>query len=124
MIAAFQMLVLTGALGIVAAWMLARPVKSLWLRVTPACMHAIAGTYSLFLLWRGQNEPVRGASFGVAQFGLMAFWLIAAAVMIAMGMLVFRSVGRRPPILLAGLHATLAMGGVLMLAAYVAFPGP
>ncbi|ABI61686.1 Hypothetical protein GbCGDNIH1_0788 [Granulibacter bethesdensis CGDNIH1] len=124
MIAAFQMLVLTGALGVVAAWMLARPASSVVLRALPAFMHAIAGMCSLFLLWRGQNEPVRGAAFGVAQFGSMAFGLIATAFMIAMGMLVCRWVGRRPPILLVGLHATLAMGGVLMLAAYVAFPGP
>ncbi len=83
-----------------------------------AALHALIGLGGLALLVPALRGPPRGAAQGTASFGAIAAALIALAVVMAGGMLA-RRLKRRPPGVLLGLHATLAVTGVVMLAAYV-----
>jgi hypothetical protein len=77
---------------------------------------AIGGLFCLALALRG---PLRGVEQGTASFGIIAVTLIGSAALIGVGSLVTHLLKRRLPGILIGVHATLAVGGFAILAAYV-----
>jgi hypothetical protein len=84
-----------------------------------AAMHvvfALAGLGSLLLALRG---PPRGLEQGTGSFGTIAAVLIALAALAGGRLLAARIAKRRPVEILVGAHATLAIGGFVILAVYV-----
>jgi len=77
---------------------------------------AIAGLGCLLLALRG---PPRGLATGTASFGLMAAVLIALAALVGGGLLATHLLKRRLPGIVIGIHATLAVSGFVILAAYL-----
>jgi hypothetical protein len=77
---------------------------------------AIAGLGMLALALRG---PPRGVEQGVGSFGVIAASLIALAALIGLTQLVARLRQRQLPGALIGAHATLAVGGFVVLLVYV-----
>jgi hypothetical protein len=55
---------------------------------------------------------------GVGGFGRIAAVLLAAALLAGSAVLIARLARRRVPVLVIGLHATIAVSGVVILAAY------
>ena len=74
---------------------------------------ALGGLGCLALALRG---PVRGLDQGTASFGTMAAALLALAALVG---LAARLRGRRLSGMLIGIHATFAVGGFIILLAYV-----
>ena len=77
---------------------------------------AIGGLGCLVLALRG---PPRGLDQGTGSFGIIAAALIVMAALVGGWMLAARIVKRRPAGILIGIHATLAVGGFVILTAYV-----
>jgi hypothetical protein len=77
---------------------------------------AIAGLASLLLALRG---PPRGLDQGTGSFGTIAATLLALAALAGIGLVAARLRRRRLPGILIGVHATLAVSGFVILAAYV-----
>jgi hypothetical protein len=95
-----------------------RRTRLLWL-LGP--LHGLTGASGLALLLVALRGPVRGAAYGAAGFGPMAAVLLGLAVIT--GLLVLRVRQRRgDPMLAIGLHATLAIFGLVLLAAYASVP--
>jgi hypothetical protein len=76
---------------------------------------ALAGLGCLLLALRG---PPRGLDQGTGSFGTIAATLIVLAALFGGGVLAARIRKRRSGILV-GIHATLAVGGFVILAVYV-----
>jgi hypothetical protein len=77
---------------------------------------AIAGLALLALALRG---PPRGIAQGTGSFGTIAAALIGMAALVGLTQLAARLRNRRLPGMLIGIHATLAVGGFVVLLAYV-----
>jgi hypothetical protein len=110
----------TAALGLVLVVLHATGRTALIRWVGP--MHGLAGLSGLVLLLLALRGPVRGAAYGVAGFGGVAAALLGLAI--ATGLVVLTVRRRRgDPMLAIGLHATLAIFGLVLLAAYASIPG-
>ncbi len=85
----------------------------------PGAAHGALGLTGLLLLLAGMGGPPRGVASGAAGFGVIAAWMIGLGF--ALGALLFVCrLRRRPPAsVVIGVHATLAVGGIVMLAAYL-----
>lgn len=117
-------LVLSGAvgLGIVAAVGLSMK-RGRWSGMATGLAHGTFGLAGLALLVAALAEgPVRGTGQGMAGFGTDATYVLGVALLFGLVMAAGELRGRRPPVLLAGLHATIAILGFLMLVAYVSAP--
>ena len=77
---------------------------------------AIGGLAILTLALRG---PPRGVEQGTGSFGIIAAALIATAALAGLAQFALRLRGRRLPGTLIGAHATLAIGGFVVLLVYV-----
>jgi len=77
---------------------------------------AISGLICLALALRG---PPRGLDQGVASFGIIATLLITLAALIGVALLAKRIFKTRIAGIMIGIHATLAVSGFVILAAYV-----
>lgn len=77
---------------------------------------AIGGLTCLALALRG---PPRGLDHGVASFGITAALVITLAALIGVALLATRILKTRTSEIVIGIHATLAVGGFVILAAYV-----
>jgi hypothetical protein len=77
---------------------------------------AIGGLSCLALALRG---PPRGLDQGTASFGMISMTLIALAALVGLGLLSAHILKRRVPGIMIGIHATLAVSGFVVLAAYV-----
>ncbi len=77
---------------------------------------AIGGLGCLVLALRG---PPRGLDQGTASFGMISATLIALAAVAGCGLLAAHLLKRRVSGTLVGVHATLAVSGFVVLAAYV-----
>ena len=88
-------------------------------------LHALMATAGFGLLLRGLAGPPRGMAMGVAGFGRVAAVFLVLALLSGLLPLSARLRRRRMrlPTLVLGLHATLAIGGVVILAAYYALVG-
>ena len=77
---------------------------------------AIGGLGCLALALRG---PPRGLDQGAASFGIIATVLITVAALFGVALLATRVFKRRVAGIMIGIHATLAVSGFVILAAYV-----
>ena len=84
-----------------------------------AALHGLVAIGGLFCLALALRGPLRGVEQGTASFGIIAVTLIVSAALIGVGSLVAHLFKRRLPGILIGIHATLAVGGFAILAAYV-----
>ena len=84
-----------------------------------AILHGLLGIGGLISLALALQGPPRGLDQGISSFGLISATLIALAALIGGGMALLRLLGRRLPGGLIGVHATLAVSGFVILAAYV-----
>ena len=84
-----------------------------------AALHGLVAIGGLFCLALALRGPLRGVEQGTASFGIIAVTLIGSAALIGVGSLVTHLLKRRLPGILIGVHATLAVGGFAILAAYV-----
>jgi hypothetical protein len=84
-----------------------------------AAAHGLVGVGGLLCLVLALRGPPRGLDQGVASFGAIGATLIALAALAGGGILVtHRRKGRRAGGLI-GVHATLAVSGFVVLAAYL-----
>ena len=85
----------------------------------PKAAHGIFGIIGFLVLLRTLGEPPSGVNSGVANFGVFAAWLIGAALLL--GCFAFAVRWRRRPVssVVIGIHATLAVAGLVMLGAYL-----
>jgi hypothetical protein len=118
LVAAFVILGVAVLLGSV----LAVPLLQTEGRAPPwslAALHgllAIGGLACLALALRG---PPRGLEQGAASFGMIATVLMTLAASVGVALLATRVFKRRVPGIMIGIHATLAVSGFVILAAYV-----
>jgi hypothetical protein len=63
--------------------------------------------------------PPRGLGQGTASFGAIAATLLVLAALAGLGILFLRRRNERPAGILLGVHATFAIGGFAVLAAYL-----
>ena len=85
----------------------------------PGALHGGLGFAAFCLLLVGLRGPARGVQQGAGSFGLVAAWLLAAALC-GGGWIAFAHLRRRSPsMLVIGLHATLGVVALVMLAAYL-----
>lgn len=91
------------------------PERAPWpLALTHAGL-ALGGFALLAVALRG---PPRGAEQGTAAFGLTAAALLAGAIALGLGIFVRFRLRRKGANALVGLHAALAVSGIVILAAY------
>ncbi|HEY5299522.1 MAG TPA: hypothetical protein VIJ55_02495 [Acetobacteraceae bacterium] len=84
-------------------------------------LHGGLGFCGLVLLLVALRGPARGVAYGAGGFGTMAAVLLGCAILA--GLLVLRMRLRsRDPMMAIGLHATLAIFGLILLAAYATMP--
>jgi hypothetical protein len=82
-------------------------------------LHGLIALTGLGCLLLALGGPPRGLAQGTASFGATAAALFAVAAMIGAMLLAARRRRQRIPGLLIGLHATFAVSGFVVLAAYV-----
>ena len=110
---AFWLLLGAGGFGAVLA--------ALHLRGTPShrmlgAAHGVVGAAGLFALVLALRGPPRGVAMGVASFGAIAAGTLALALLAGLAMpLALRRVSGAA----IGVHATIAVSGIVILAAYV-----
>ena len=105
-------------LGLVARLSLAPPGMARW----PAAIHGLVGGAGFVALLLGLRGPPRGVHQGAGSFGLMAAGFLAATLLVALSIVAAQLRRRPPPGLAVAIHATLAVGGFVMLAAYASMP--
>jgi hypothetical protein len=84
-----------------------------------AALHALLAIGGLACLAIALRGPPRGLDQGTASFGLISAVLIAIAALLGGRMLMLRLRKRRRTGMLIGIHATFAIGGFVILMAYV-----
>lgn len=82
-------------------------------------LHGLIALAGLGLLGLALRGPPRGLDQGTGSFGAIAATLIALAALVGLAQLTGRLRKRRLSGMLIGIHATLAIGGFLILLAYV-----
>lgn len=82
-------------------------------------LHGLIAIGGLALLALALRGPPRGAEQGTGSFGTIAAALLALAALAGLAQLALRLRGRRLPGGLIGAHATLAIGGFVVLLVYV-----
>ena len=88
----------------------------------PGLAHGLLGLTGLALLLLSLGGPPRGVRMGAGSFGLLAAGLFGLAVLGAAAAYVARRRGSGLSTLALGLHATFAVAGLTLLAAYLSFP--
>ena len=116
--AAFVILALAVVLGGVLAVLHLQTAKRAAPRLL-AALHgllAIAGLLCLLVALRG---PPRGLDQGTSGFGTIAAVLFALAALVGAGLFAARVANKRINGFMIGVHATLAISGFVILAAYL-----
>ena len=110
-----EALIAAALLGMLMATLINSGIRIRW----AAALHGLVGAAGWVLLLRGLRGPLRGVAQGASSFGFVAAVFVAAAL--ALGLLMLAGALRRwrPGVLVIGMHATLAVIGVVMLAAYL-----
>ncbi|HVC60173.1 MAG TPA: hypothetical protein VND19_07440 [Acetobacteraceae bacterium] len=80
--------------------------------------HGLLGAAGLGVLLFALRGPPRGEAMGVAAFGRIAAVSLVAALLAGIAVLAARLRYRRVPSLVIAIHATIAVSGVVILAAY------
>jgi hypothetical protein len=91
----------------------ARPPRWVW-----GALHGVLGTIGLGALVLALRGPPRGEAMGVGPFGRIAAVVLTLALLAGLAVLLSRLRYRRMPGLVIGIHATIAVSGVVILAAY------
>jgi hypothetical protein len=81
-------------------------------------LHGLLGAAGLVMLLLALRGPPRGEAMGVGPFGRIAAVLLAMALLAGLATLAVRLRYGRVPGLAIGIHATIAISGVVILAAY------
>jgi hypothetical protein len=84
-----------------------------------AALHGLLAMVGLCCLALALRGPPRGLAQGMASFGAIATALIALAALVGAGLLTAHILKRRIAGVMIGIHATLAVSGFVILAAYV-----
>jgi hypothetical protein len=114
----FSLLLIVALLGsALAALHLRSEVAALRWRPLGA-LHGLLGTAGLVILLLALCGPPRGEAMGVGSFGRIAAGLLVMALVAGLAIVVARLRYHRVPGLMIGIHATLAISGVVVLAAY------
>jgi hypothetical protein len=108
-----------GGLGLLALYQFVRPVG--WWRL-PRAAHGLVGLSGFALLLGALSGPPRGVAMGAGSFGRVAAGLIGLGVIMAAVAIWTRGRGSKSGPLALGLHATFAVGGLVLLAAYLTYP--
>src|ERR1700739_1498759 len=87
-----------------------------WLLTVVHGLFGLGGFGCLVLALRG---PPRGLDQAIGSFGMIAAALIALTALLGVSFAATRLLNRRPAAILIGIHATLAVSGFVILAAYV-----
>ena len=119
LITAFVILGIAVSMGALLAVLYLRAGTALTASGSLAAFHglvAVAGLVCLIFALRG---PPRVAHMGTSSFGMIAIWLLALAALIGGGMLAWSLRGKRRSEMVIGIHATLAVSGFVVLAAYI-----
>ena len=85
-------------------------------------VHAATGLVGLGVLLAALGGPPRAVALGGASFGIVAAAMLGAAALAGGLILALRLRGTKPSVMLIGLHATVALFGVTILAAYLSLP--
>jgi len=108
----------TDATSLPASRPVARPLA--WPVPWPlGALHGLLGIGGLICLLLALRGPARGLAQGTASFGAIAATLFALAALAGGGILVRHLRRKRRAGALIGIHATLAVGGFVILAAYL-----
>ncbi len=81
--------------------------------------HGVAGLAGVGALLLGLHGPARGVTTGAGSFGRVAAGLLAVAALVGLSLFAVRLWRWPPSSILLGLHATFAIAGVVMLAAWL-----
>jgi hypothetical protein len=111
-------LLLTAAMlgGLLAALHLrGRNAPAGWM---PGALHGVCGVAGLIVLLFALRGPPRGEAMGVASFGRIAALLLVIAPSVGLAIRVVRVRCHPATGLIIGIHATIAIGGIVILAAY------
>lgn len=84
-----------------------------------AALHGLLAIIGLCCLALSLRGPPRGLEQGTASFGMIATALITLAALAGAGLLAARILKKRIAGTIIGIHATLAVTGFVILAAYV-----
>jgi hypothetical protein len=84
-----------------------------------AALHGLLGIGGLCCLVLALRGPPRGVDLGVASFGAIGAALMALAALAGLGVMLTHRLKRRRAGTLLGLHASLAISGFVILAAYL-----
>lgn len=113
-----EALIAASIMGVLVAGMrgVLRPGQGMW---WGGLLHGSLGLAGFALLLLGLGGPPRGVEQGAGSFGVVAAVFVGAAL--AMGLLIAAGQlrKRQPSILVIGLHATLAVFGLVVLVAYL-----
>lgn len=119
LIAAFIALAAAVALGTALALLYLRAAPA-WVAQWPlAAAHGLLGIGGLVLLVLALRGPPRGVELGIGSFGAVSAALIALAALAGLGVLLWHRLRRRRAGTLIGVHATIAVSGFVILAAYL-----
>ncbi len=88
----------------------------------PGLVHAAVGLGGLGVLLAALGGPPRGVALGGGSFGMVSAAMLCVAALAGALILALRLRRARPSVMLIGLHATLALFGVVVLAAYLSLP--
>jgi hypothetical protein len=85
-------------------------------------LHGLVGASCVVLLWITLRRPVHGTVQSVGGFGWTAFWMLALTLLGGLTIASFYLRKQTPGPVLIALHATLGIGGAVMLAAWYSLP--
>jgi hypothetical protein len=119
LIAAFAALGIAVLLGAVLAVLYLRGGPAWSALPLLAAFHGLLATAGLICLVLALGGPSRGGHMGTAAFGTIAACLIALAALAGGWMFAGYLRGKRRSEMTMGLHATLAVSGFVILAAYI-----
>jgi hypothetical protein len=80
--------------------------------------HSLLGACGLLALLFVLRGPPRGVAMGVSSFGLIAAGLLVLALLAGVRIAALRLRARPVPGLAVGVHVTIAISGIVILAAY------
>ena len=111
----FGLLLITALFGGVLAALHQRQTPPSW---QLGALHGGLGSIGFVALLLALRGPPRGVAMGVGAFGQIAALLLAMALIAGIAIMIARLRDRRVPGLVIGIHATIAISGVVILAAY------
>ena len=107
--------VVAGLALLVLSQTAAKYVRMRW----PGLVHGVLGLAGFSFLLAGLGGPARGIQQGAGSFGVVAAVFVGAAALLGVFVFIARLRSRPPSMLIVGVHASLAVGGLVMLASYL-----